>query len=733
MALNYSALLWVLGMLAAHTAATTYWTTTHFNNSRVLSKLLMHDIVNCLVAGRHYSHSIVDMSKNIRQCFRKHLYHCVKSKIHKNTNDVKNHVVLFDKNIHCGKVVLHPMAVVSRGLENDLRIRNTKGYIIHVNMLLFDFEWCSLGCRSHGMGISDSAGDKTVWFCGRRIPWTIVLRGDEVQIHIQVVHGKYKNAMFFYSKLKTNWVKYYTAHIHNHPAIQQSWYNFRDNSHVGVYHIRYYNIYIIALPMQVIHLYSSALTSDVDLAFYDGPGLLSKKMFSRYYNGVTTSAFRAFVSVGIHVSENITLKIQAKERRVGEALNGCIVNSYDLRVHAWSTLNAGMICYTEILIRGTALKLFLRRFDFVGPSMLDSSGDLDDCQYGGLFLNIQQKTVAICDYKYEHVIFNDEPSLILMLLWYKGYSAGYIEGELYAESCVTTYLDLKPSLSTINQIMMRPEDMCRRVLCPSLNYNGQACHITFNVTDRAIGVADVGMHAYSTLYACVGLSDYYNKTYRISALSSREWPFSRIEQYNISKAIHQGQTEFIYLSLLNISIPYVCQRENTLHQLGVVLHRTSCVVNEFKRPIYGKVRIGNVTMFEMTKECISISYPVKPDETTYLIYFARKTRHTGVNILFDYNIQCPKGCSNNMYVLKVWDKLNNETRLYNSSISSSLMFTGYFYDSFIVQIIPPANPCHSVSGCSLGVYIFPPLYPIGTLNSTSFQNGKQKMKMYQKR
>ena len=729
----HSVLLWIIILLASHTAAETYWTTTHFNNNGVVDKLLMRDIANCMVAGCHNSdRSMVDMSKNIRQCFRKHLYHCVKSKIQNKAKENRTHVVLFDRNAHCGKIVLHPVAAVGRGLENNILIRGTNGFIIHLNMLVFDFEWCSLGCRSHGMGIIDSADNNIVWFCGRRIPWTLVLIGDEVQIRIQLVDGKYKNAMFFYSKLKVNWVEYYTAHIHNHPAGQLSLHSLLPISHVDVFHIKYYSMYVITVPMQVIHFYGSALKSGVDIAFYDGPGYLSNKIYLRHKYGITTSGFCAFIRVGVSFNENITLKLQTKELKRVTHVTCDFGRNRTLRASA--TKHAGFVCLGIVKTRDPGLRFFINIFQFVGATMLDSSGDLDDCQYGGIFIKIQQRTVSICNYRYQHGI-EVGPELIIMILWYRGYSVGYIEGIVQVSYCKVMHLDIKPSVKqiSITEMIMDTADRCWRIICPSLNYGRQFCNITFKMRNRIIGVAKVTLTSQNTLHACVGHNDYYNKIYEMSAVFSNEWPFTQIEQYKKSKPIHQGQTDFLHLHQLNISIPYVCQKDRPYYQLGVVLQRTTCTVHAIKKlPINSALTFGNTKVYEMTKECMLIDYTVELEKNTTILYLETQTRHTGVRISVAYNSKCPKDCQNYTYALKVWNRLENATRLNNVSVGETL-FTDYFYDSFRLEIIPPPRPCDMSTGCAIKALLLPPVYPIGTRNSRSFLNGDQLIKIYQKR
>ena len=738
MALCYSVSFLLISLSVSYISATTYWTTTDFNNSGVLHKLVLHDIAMCLVDARRSSaNSMIHMVNDIRRCSRKHLYHCAKSKIEKDVEAVRYRQVLFDRNVHCGKVILRPIAAVSRGLETDIRIRGTKGYIIHFHMLLFDFEWCSLGCRSHGMGISDSADAVTVWFCGRRTPWSMVLRGSDIQLHIQVVHDRHKHALFFYNKLKADWVEHYTVNLHYHPVMHNFRHNFPLFSHLDVFRMMYYTIHMIVPPMQEVRVNRPAMDSDVVFAFYDGPGPLSQQRHlpnHPYY--ITTYGFHAYFTFRIQTSQNLIFNLQAINRHITKEPSKHKCMARGTIVLADHKNFPTIFCFHMFHSRVTPLRLNIHKFTFSGPTMLDSSGDLDDCQYGGIFIYIgMEQTVSLCTDRHQHYMFNNGSSLHLLIIWYKGYSTGYLHAEVENESCRTIHLDLQHSVFSHHQMILHNTDGCLRVMCPSLNYDGQLCKITFKNPDRTIGIAGVVLKTHNALYACVGQSDYYNKTYTISALDYREWPFTQLKHDKISKPLQlYNYSTFLNLYEYNISIPYVCQNGTHFNQFGVILSRAFCIMVKMGEPHFKSVQAGKHTFYEMTKECMYFTYKVEPEEMATFLYFKTKTRQTGVTFLASYNNRCPNECKNYTYVLKVWDKSGNHTRLYNGVVGNyTLQFTGYYHDGFMLQVIPPTNPCSPETGCTINVACTPPIYPIGTRNSSSFLNDNQLMQIYQRR
>ena len=739
MAFNSSVIILVISLSVSYAAGKTYWTTTDFNNSGVLHKLVLPDIAMCLGDARHSSaNSMIHMVSDIRRCSRKHLYHCVKSKIDNDVEAEKYWKVLFDRNVHCGKVILRPRAAVSRGLETHILIRGTKGFILYINMLLFDFEWCSLGCRSHGMGITDSADDKTVWFCGRRIPWTMVLKGNEVLIQFQFAHGKQKKTMFFYNKLKANWVKYYTVNVHSHPKTLNYFYNFQLLSHVDVFRMRYYKIFVIARPIEVIRVYGPTMEPDVVLTFYDGPGHLSQQINLHQHTYFTTSGFRAFFTVFIQLSRDLTLHLQVKARGRDELKHTCVHggSGSNIMIRADVPEGAGLVCFVFFKFQGSSLRLRIYKFHFAGPTMLDGLRDLDDCQYGGLFIENKRKTVSICTDRIQHYIFHDGASLPLVFIVYKGYSSGYIHADVQTDNCRTIHLDLENPVFIHHQIKMHSSDVCCRVMCPSLNYDSQLCNITFKVPERTIGAARVELKMQNTLYACIGQSDYSNQTYTASALYSNEWPFTRLKHDNKSKRLQHDSNTFLNLYEYNISIPYVCQNKTHFNQFGVTLRRSSCTIDKLKRPAIRLIPMGNESIFEMTKECMSVVYKAELERTSTFLYFKTKTRHTGVKLFVYYNNKCMKICKKYTYVLKVWSRSDNEIRSSSGLVgeySTPALFTGYYNDGFILQVIPPQNPCPRFTGCAINVLYTDPEYAIGTRNSTRFLNENQLMQIYKRR
>ena len=720
-----------------------YWTPLEFNSTALIHKFVMYDIANCLVTGRKTSShsSLIDMSMNIRRCFRKHLYHCVKSKKQSgqhrgklkldNTVDENGQPIMmsFHSNSYCGIIAVQSRSAVSHGMANTILIRGTRGYVIHISMSLFNFDWCSLGCSAHGLGIIDSADGDKIWFCGKRLPWTIVLRGREVQIQIQIMRGKHMNAIFFYNKIKADWVQYYTAHIYNHPVVQSLLYSFLLSSHIDRFRMHYYTIHVIVLPMQLIRIIGTKIDSGAVLVGYDGPGVSSKRLslpkHLKHNYGYQTDGFRAFFSVRIHNSQNLTLKLKVVNRRF-DVMSGCKFRGGKLS--RTSVGNITVNCYKQFTSRATSLRFAISEFKFVGPTMLDNLGDLDDCQYGGLFFKIKQKIVSICDDKYEYNVFQDGPSFTMVMLLYRGYSSGDIKATVYTEKCKTIHLDLIPSVFSYSQMILQTSDGCLRVVCPSLNYDRSRCNILYKIHERAIGVAKVKVKAYESLYACTKYMHENDTIYTYSASFSNDWPFVVAQRENVSSNIYHRLYEFPFLYELNISIPYVCQSNKLFNQLGVILQRTVCFIDQFNKPIFRSLFMRNILMFQMTNECIFISYKTRLDVNTSFLYYEKAKRQTGVEIFISYHPNCPNSCKNYTYNLRVWTKNENATDQYTGKVGET-MFTGYYHNGFILEVI---DPCPENTGCRIATAFYQPPYPVGN-ESKKFLNGNQRMQLYPQR
>ena len=112
--------------------------------------------------------------------------------------------------------------------------------------------------------------------------------------------------------------------------------------------------------------------------------------------------------------------------------------------------------------------LTFRDFLFEGPSVLIPDGHTE-CQYGGLYVVFMPANGTLkewCVNQNAPFFYNVEGSIVILMLWYSGYSEGHVNGNNMINSCpIQSYIT-----SLHSPITITPQHKCASLFL--VNYNG---------------------------------------------------------------------------------------------------------------------------------------------------------------------------------------------------------------------------------------------------------------------
>ena len=595
-------------------------------------------------------------------------------------------------------------------LPQFIYVSTLNEFAMELDVLLFDFTWTRYGCESHGLSISDDATDTSDWFCGKRLPWTIIRFKSRAYIKIVISSRQYFKVRLFYSSQHLTWLTHLFLHSYIHLAHVPV-----ATIAITVEDIENYHYYVITNPFKILVFTDIKMTSiDGKVTFYDGPGLLSQqiitlKMFKKLnYTKITTTSFAACVLLQKLRSKNATVHLTVQS--IGNRITpkGCIRNVAYFRILFFeSTIVRTTFCYVGMTLENPP-DIRDMSINFAGPSM-STAGSLFNCQYGGIFLRWKSfgNIVSICDNRSSYRIRSPGKSVQIFIVSYKGYTSFNITAFVRSyENCKTHYLDFGAINTNSLEMTLDPEFDCVISVCSSEYVDGGApCQINVTSEDGEIGSTHIKSYYAPALYLCT--DDGYTDSikYDITILSSENWPVkpSRYTTYTGTAGTNEGLHMTIpYLREFYISLLYSCPEKYTFHQLAVEIWSFKCTEEDMFPRLY-------INVTELKEACFNKLMPLRNIDRDYYIerplpqtaFIFTETCETGRGHMVDFTYidGCADSCRRFMYILQVWRK-GQPVYEYRSPVGQGI-FTGCCHQGFRVTLVPPSP--ETLLNCKCGI------------------------------
>ena len=707
-------ILLLVATLIGHIGGMEYWTARQNEGASQQKKFVMKDIYDCLSAESYpMPVSPRDTIVTFRNCIRAKTSHCVHSS--QTLHYIKQPMII---QTYCG--LISGASVSSQPSLIEAYFTAWKNYVMHFNIYIFEFEWSTVSCEEHGLSIFNSAASIKLCFTGRRKSWTMIFNGGYTAIKLKAVEPY--EILLFYSMHNPNWLYDFAEEIYINLKADK-YLPIRSIAKVSYSDTEKYHFHVKVEIMKRVMFLTQRGKKD-DVSFYDGPGILSNRMWEVRKNIFFTSGFHGFFVLRRKRSQTffISLKYRYRTNRISTCL--AKDNSIPLRIFQVVSKNEGGICFRLFRVRDIYLSLYVQTMVFDGPTSLDG---IDDCYYGGLYVEHLNHTTSLCENRRYNKIYGDAGNLTMLLAWYSGYSYGRIAGYILRENCYTRYLHLSNS-PIYHQIVLKDEVFCQNIICLFIR-TGQGQHCKFHVRgiNENIGPASIELKRFMSLYRCSGdTGDIYHTQYNTSfKYIPGDWLLSSALLFSVQTTSRSFKTTL--LKYFKTSLPFTCDPAMPFVQMGILLKRTMHIVTSGKSYF---ILESLVIKPELLHHAHRINVP-KDRATSYLfIVDKNETVHKGTTFVLTFD-NCPVECRNYTYIWTVQYK-NTVTR-YTSQQNDIMTFIGYFHQNFNVTVIPPTDTCKHFKDCKVQIQFGKHNYPIGIYNKPIVYHGTQKWSIHSKR
>ena len=647
---------------------------------------VFRDLAFCV--SDQVSSSLLDNLLKHFLCIEKRLFHC----LFKNSPISERH----STQSYCGAFSLSQHKVVSS--EMLFFIEVMKGHILHHEVLKFNFKTSRIfSCGDHGLTVSHK-DYRSMSFCGRRVPWTMIVKSDKSYIHLTIKTSLHYEVSIFYSSFKKNWIKQFTDARIVHPLSNKlKMYNNEINNSA--------QYYIVAEHYQ--HIYLDLLINDPfngSIIVYDGPGKLSNTLLILNNRDLSsnifakTSAFWAFVDVLIRYNSVAIFEISVTYfNNIGKT-KGC-VRRRRIYVPKTSIYHRNVVCsdYLKSIDMARFIGLTVMNFVFDGPNKLvDLSSPL--CQYGGFYIGFYSgdNRFGFCEDIPYLLIFSPNNILYVTLVWFDSYSQGSFEGIVRSNDCQFFYHGYE-SLQNVYQhktsIKMSAHPNCFVVVCPPVHTARQKL-CTVQIGPPSLGTTRFKIVHFYTLQSCDTHFKNRIASHEIETQFTTNWPFGLINSTSSVRfrELHNRYKwhSYEFLHFVKVKLSLLCNEESPRKQVAFFVKTSEC--NKIKNR-YQVVTVNNIPTLSnrclgSTHTFIAIKGPTKmKNNYHYFIYKGDGHRSTGHKITVAYK-SCPVECENFNYSVFVRNINTTTITEYTTQVGSTL-FTGHYHIGFSVKIIVP--------------------------------------------
>ena len=672
---------------------------------------VLQDINGCV--KHQHSSSLLHSYDNQLDCLKKHLFHCL---LESNTVSERG-----ASQSYCGALSLTAIQMVSS--DSVMVIEVIAGHFVHLEVLKFNFRPSRYySCSQHGL-LAVYKGYTSDSFCGRRVPWTMIIPSDSSYLRLVIKRYMYYELSIFYSSSPKNWITHFMY-------VQMSSLSAGGMTIIGDSG-KSMQYYVFAHHFQQVHLnVLSTGTVYGSVIVKDGPGRLSNTILdlknTNLSNGIqaTTSAYWAFVEVVIPYTTTTVFNIRLSLTSVSGSVRRCH-GRHHIYFAETSSDRRNVICSN--FIQTTSPKEFItltvQSFSFHGPNTLTDKSS-SRCQYGGITLEFHPavKQLQFCEDLRDFDISSEYDVIKITLVWFYGYSRGQFVARAISSQCQTVYLERFPSHIVYKDdvsVRMGPRTNCYYVVCPPVHMDIQR-FCTIQLGPPSLTATSLEITTLNTLEPCnVHLKQMHlNKliSYNLSAKSTENWPFGLINASSTPYKQHfitQNLT-FDFLNVAKIKSRLLCDQEDPSKQMAVLVRMSAC---EKIQEQYTKVVVNNIPT--ISDSCLKMLYMFTAVKTqtkkannhnNYHNFIYALNGHTGHNVFLDYE-SCPEDCRNFKYTVYVRNTGDNDITEYTAQVGH-VIFTGYFHRGFRVKIILPEYDCIKV--CLMKLTIDIPFFPTNT-------------------
>ena len=672
--------------------------------------LMLYDHSVCLSNIRHMS--LKQTLTNSFLCVKFKVSHCL-SKKHMAYSSLTDYDFLRLRiSSYCGSIWLlgNPQA----SYKENIFIGVTRTHNIHLNILRFQFFLSNqISCHQHGMSLS-YANVKSETYCGIRIPWNIIVNGNQVLIHLSMEEFKHYSLRLYYSSFLPMWITNISLILTKLCNASSTFDAIQSFNFLNIF-VKSYIYYVISNPENYIKLHVSLnIFLKTDMIVYDGPGNLSRNIFemneaqmkvSRY---IETTAFVAFISIklldsNLNYSTNIIITTTSGKHRASHC-----VNFKKGLIQSKSSKSKNTACMGTLIAHTHEIRIKVSAFTFFGPNMLT---DLSDsvCQYGGLVVQFNRKQQhEFCESLYHYILNSNNNSLNFIVVWFSGYSHGKLTASLSVVNCKTfnPQFYLPKSALSLPSILHRPiidsSQTCEIFICPAPQ-NHRQNRFTVQLGPHSLGTTRLSFTLLYTLNACNPKFKYSHRSeISIKSIALNNWPLNLTP--NISHVYHNITDNFVmefdYLHMANISVGYICKPEMTRMQIAIVVRQSKCHLDRTLR--VDRFVVNKIP--SLRGHCSDDTYiftPTSMGSEGYLNFLYKDTGqiNEGMDLLVSY-LKCPMNCRNYRYSIFVKMVDNETVRRYTTNIGQ-YTYTGKYHRGFRLTISPPNPLCDQHLQCQL--------------------------------
>ena len=398
----------------------------------------------------------------------------------------------FKLNLFCGKI--QTGAFIS--FPHNWSIHTYKNTPYKIDIVVFDIPWSGLLCPMAGMRIKQN------YYCGNRLAWSQLFRHEiMVVFYNEQVRSEYMKFAMHYT-LQTNIKVSNMSHklLLITPFVLLNEHLTR-YSEIRIFHIVSKSVFTSLLIG--IKPYSKVPSMMV----YDGPGVRSPilkvsnrsarwRIEDRNYTIFATFSHQSYIV--IQTIDNTTVFYRSRLLRdscksyASTSTGYGVYENTAIFIRQQKNNTSNSACYTKFGVfasqttsRGMKYKGFpgvvILQFTFMGPQIINSM-DPSQCQYGGLFIGTtSDKTTdshliaAECGTLYFRNIASDEQVLLILVIYYAGYTYGMIHLRTETYSCGMVHIDLTNMIRNHCIISISEKLICLSIRITRNLFNRPSC------------------------------------------------------------------------------------------------------------------------------------------------------------------------------------------------------------------------------------------------------------------
>ena len=634
-------------------------------------------------------------------CIEKQLFHCL-------LRGIPNSEKRFGQ-LYCGAISLNQHEVVSSDIL--LFIEVIKGHILHHEVLKFNFRTSPIiSCGAHGLTVSYK-GYISMNFCGRRVPWTMIVSSDKSYLHLVIQKYLHYEISIFYSSLNKDWIRHF-LYIRLLYSLNETLIYKKATKNFAHYYIATENNKHIYLNL----LIRGRLNGSIIVK--DGPGRLSNTILDLHNtnsseNAVTkTSAFWAFVEIYL-----VDIEI---ELRFVESTHIDCYHRGQIDIQQTSKYRKNEVCAIFIQVRRVFLRLTVKNFVFDGPDKLTGlSSSL--CQYGGLYVKFDyaDRGFEYCQDINDLDIYSQHDVLYITLVWFYGYSSGYFTGAVDTTDCQTLYIEHdSPDFVYQHDVTVKlwSPPNCHVAVCPPMHSETQkSCTVKLGLS--SLGPTSLKIKTINTLQPCDTRVRHRFASYELDVNYATKWPFGLVNTTSISRKLYDNNTNvhnFDFLHFAKVKMTLMCIKDSPRKQIAVLVMKSVCesVKLNFLYSIVNNIPALSDSCLQISYQFVAVKRQKKLENNHHhFIYKGDGHITTGHKIIVCYK-SCPTKCRSFNYSVFVKSAHDKTVIEYTTQVGHDI-FTGYYHRGFSVHINLPENDCRKEI-CHLSLSIHKSKHQIGT-------------------